>query len=67
MNEKIKQITVGASRGRNVTAVSGGYKRRNSPERAKCPRQQRLELRSTRFSNCITSFDKDNLLLIEYE
>ena len=59
MNEKIKQITVGASRGRDVAVGSGGG--------YKCPRQQRLELRSTRFSNCITSFDKDNLLLIEYE
>jgi hypothetical protein len=58
MNDRVKQITVGASRGRDVAAGSGGQK---------CPRQQRLELRSTRFSNCITSFDKDNLLLIEYE
>lgn len=49
---KVKSITSCASRGRDK--MGGG-------------REQRLELRSTQFSNCVTSFDKDNYLMIEYE
>ena len=46
----IKTITSCASRGRDKV---GG-------------REQRLELRSTQYTNCVTSFDKDNMLLIQY-
>lgn len=47
----IKTITSCASRGRDK--VGGG-------------REQRLELRSTQYTNCVTSFDKDNMLFIKY-
>ena len=47
-----------ASRGRDVPGTGNEWR--------KTEHRQMLELRSSQYTNCVTTFDKDNMLFIQY-
>lgn len=55
---KPKKVISCASRGREVPGTGGGWK--------KAKHRQMLELGSSQYSNCITSIQKDYMILLDY-